>query len=84
MTKQTHDFKAALDRADVECKDHNNVNEDLRLWQAIQTALRIADRLQRGDVSEEMCLQGFSHFNGAYHTRPIFKAMAAQLIKEEN
>ena len=76
-----HDFKAAENMLELW-----NGKDDLQFSnmvlnkhkEAIQTALRIADRLRGGEVSDEMMEAG-SHFA----TENLFKAMATQMIKEE-
>ena len=51
----------------------------------ITTALRLADRLQSGEVSEEMTQAGQVQYHIISDTSKIvFKAMAAQMIKEES
>lgn len=72
MTEQ-HDFKSALD-------------DDPLYWRAthketIQTALRLADKLQSGEVSEGM-MNVLKNEYGLVTYKDIFKAMAAQMIKE--
>lgn len=73
----THDFKGAL--------NDDMFQDDIGIWadrhkEAIQTALLIADRLQSGDVSEEMFRLGVNLHNS---TPSVFsKKMSEQLIKE--
>ena len=86
-----HDFNAALEELGSLnlwpsfSKEMGAVTTNYLLQnkKTIQTALRLADRLQRGDVSEEMDQIGretlLKYGNG---TQEMFQAMAAQLLKE--
>lgn len=91
-----YDFKGALDAYNGWLCDGDllqprlNVsaltNAEERLCdagRAIKAALRIADRMQRGDVSAEM--EGIARVFQEGSISPLlpFKAMAAQLLKEE-
>lgn len=75
-----HDFSAALESLDA-CRYWYEDKLGVERTEAIQTALRIADRLQRGDVSEEMQRAAYS-VDPKVRTN-IFKAMAKQMIEEE-
>lgn len=92
--KNKHDFKAALDEL-------NNPNSALSYGlsysegtrKTIQLALRIAERLQSGEVSDDMAMAGqcvpitpdswVADFQTAgVASEDIYKTMSAQLIKE--
>lgn len=84
------DFKGALDDLDVASREA--IKAGFSFWDdplnvTIQTALRVADRLQSGEVSDEMYKKSEEH-DILYHRvashDDIFKAMAKQLIKEES
>lgn len=86
---QEHDFKTAL--ADLESYQNGNYDVDLVLednFTAIQTALRLADRLQSNEVSKGVEKTGVDlrfiqdQRDNYKNTAMIFKAMSAQLIKE--
>ncbi len=91
--KDKHDFKAALSGVNYLLTQQTcigNLSPDDMA--AIQYALRLAERLQSGEVSEEMIKDGHDEMllatlegNVSGDNRPIikaFKAMAAQMIKE--
>jgi len=73
-----HDFEGALKRIEEaqSWRDAFTIQEQA----AIQTALRLAHRLQNGEVSENMREEGYIANIGPAGT---FTAMAAQMIKEE-
>ncbi len=84
MTK--HDFKEVLDG-----HERGSDNGDLTTWlrcyeKDIVAALKIADRLQSGNLSEDMISLAYSKKQTAFqsgHTNcNFFKAMSKQLIKE--
>lgn len=84
-----YDFKAALDGY-----GRGKANGDLTTWFSINEklfikALRIADRLQSGEVSEGMYkafrdtwIERDRYFNKRKRLQDQFKAMATQLMKE--
>lgn len=87
-----HDFKTALVWWQIQLKKYP---QEQAQDAAIQTALRIADRLSSGEVSEEMATEGIKVMSAEFpqHIEPtqailigqpksIFKAMTQQLIKE--
>lgn len=80
-----HDFKAALDGY-KRAKDNFDINVWLNTYvEEFVTALRIADRLQSGEVSLEMAdaFRGYlDDGNSVELISNVFKAMAQQLIKE--
>lgn len=88
-----HDFKAALEVfiEQNQCNDdehsaHSMVGMEEHI--TIQTALRLADRLQSGDVSDDIIkplLPRGMKPDGVWAKEMIedFKAMTAQMIKEE-
>lgn len=82
MTKNNHDFRAALEACYILS------NEPLLYChrKTIQFALRLADRLQSGEVSEEMYNAAenieFSEYCGAEDIETQFKAMTAQMMRE--
>lgn len=53
-------------------------------YETIKTALRLADRLQSGEVSGEMIVKGLDkyHQHDLFYADAVFKAMAAQMISE--
>ena len=84
-----HDFKAALEKLETKGRVKTLGSEFFFSTEeclTIQSALRIADRLQSGEVSEFMAKKGAQEFYGGRSNTPegVFKAMAAQMIKEEN
>ena len=92
----THDFAGALEWFEACCKEDKNELLDagleisdyyLESEQTIQTALRIADRLQRGDVSKTaeskgVAIRYYQDKQNCKNTKELFKAMAQRLIKE--
>ena len=92
MTQQ-HDFKAALEDFKSIESDINMMKSlthtsqpayidgsiEVSTYKAIQAALRMADRVQSGEVSEDMREEGYAANIGPAGT---FKAMPAQLTKE--
>jgi len=86
-----HNYEAALEdvsRQHTSSKSSYNILIDNK--HAIQSALRLADRLQKGEVSDEMLRAACAHpdqLGGEKYIPQItakkFKAMSAQLIKEE-
>lgn len=50
--------------------------------ETIQKALRIADRLQSGDVSAAMKRKGQDAYCGHNHISHVFKPMGQQLLKD--
>lgn len=88
-----HDFKSALEWADYELT-HEVKRLDLRKGyvqryieriEVIQTALRIADRLQSGEVDLTDIQMPLPNIYGefqSYEKHDLFEAMANQLIKE--
>lgn len=95
MTQQ-HDFKAALEVV----PDWDGNLADIGLWgfghkDVIQAALRIADRVQGGEVSEGMLMATHEKSGVRYHNSDdvdvseeiytdIFTTMADKLIEEES
>lgn len=79
-----HDFKAAL--YDFESSDQSILQEGN--YETIKTALRLADRLQSGEVSGEMIFEAKNLRDRIQDEDPSdelrFKAMAEQMIKEES
>lgn len=77
-----HDFKGALDAL---YNPYNGLSDKHR--HVCELALRIADRLQSGEVSVDMLLASDGqHEYNAYlsdeDAKMIFKAMAQQMMKE--
>ncbi len=83
-----HDFKAALDAIENDKQIDRTLDQvtDGHL-ETIQTALRLADRLQSGEVSEGMLRVWADREitewpNHKAEITEDFKAMAAQMLKE--
>tara|TARA_R110000851_G_scaffold209320_1_gene361690 strand:- start:564 stop:854 length:291 start_codon:yes stop_codon:yes gene_type:complete len=80
------DFKELITQLEDLIEDHaNDMDSDELLKVHVNlTALRIADRLQSGEVSGDMVVSAISRGEGEYVSMypPIFKAMAGQLIEE--
>ncbi len=82
-----HDFKEEIKEFDLSAvgkDDEGNILFALSPDQidAHNKALRLADRLHRGAVSEEMVGAGYLRGTHALYS-DVFKTMAAQMIKEE-
>lgn len=88
-----YDFKGALDAFDPKNVKHAFPDENVfcvsdSQYDATQVALRLADRLQSGEVSEGMCDAAMHplYFNCPpkleQRAEFAFKTMAAQLLKE--
>jgi hypothetical protein len=71
--EEKHDFKAALEHIEQEMQLREH--PDLPV---IATALRLASRLQSGEVSEGMLRVGGKRIA----RKSLFRAMAQQMIKE--
>lgn len=83
------DFKGVLDQFVIPVDPEGTGTFDVVEMEenevkTIQTALRIADRLQSGEVSDEMMEVGYSEGDGCTYASSVFKAMAKELIKEES
>jgi hypothetical protein len=85
-----YDFKAALEFTNDKL-NFGVMMKDGMVWQeeteTIQTALRLADRLQRGEVSKEMLNSCYDELRTTQESfKPpawhIFSSMAAQMMKE--
>jgi hypothetical protein len=81
----THDYSKALEALKNGHIDNFDPNFDH--LDAVESALRIADRLQRGNVSEGMRLASENRKDEMFDDNPpdatIWEAMAQQLVKEE-
>lgn len=74
-----HDFKAALE--DFQSGEY--IPQHDGSYVAVIAALRIADRLQSGEPSEEMWQSGIKAKEATFaDITPIYNAMTQQLIKE--
>lgn len=79
----TSRFKEALKMFEGEynsCEEF--VNENADKFPTVKLALKIADRLERGDVSDEMW-KNATQIKNVGHYPDVYRAMAKQLIKEE-
>lgn len=80
-----YDFKTALEEV-LQMEEVFSRLAQKETWPAIQTALRLADRLQSGEVSVGMvdaCMSVYCpEKTHRGRKKKYFKAMAAQMIKE--
>jgi hypothetical protein len=82
-----HDYKGGSEALTTDTPVARVLREmlDVRFYGAIQSALRIADRVQSGEVSFKMCEQFFDYIDDGTDEKmvcDIYKAMTAQMIKE--
>ena len=78
----THDFKATLMVMDDQVQEGIFATEN---YDAIQYALRLADRLQNGEISDAAVWEGMilqKHKSACPSPRDVFKALTAQMMKE--
>ena len=80
MTDNKHDFKKALNWLhDVE----GSIHESCQYKETIEFALRLAARLQSGEVSDRVCKEGIETFWGkGLGLNSTFVSMTNELMKE--
>lgn len=79
------DFDGALEAYEADVVGNNEfgyMNWVQDNAEEIQAALRLAARLQSGEVSEDMRRAGVNNFDLPKNVDVIFEAMAQQLLKE--
>ena len=79
--KDKHDFNHDLPDAEGDRQLDQVLQSYGTDLETVKFAMSIADRLQSGEISEEMVNAGYLLGTHAFYAE-IFKAMAAELIKE--
>ena len=84
-----HDYAAAIAWwENFQSGDWDNLLFDLSTQETIQSALRLSERLQSGDITQKMSSVGKYVLKGSVdeserrQALSVFKAMVAQLLKE--